>query len=481
MQKHPYLTNFPLTFLATAQRSFQALQAKAIQNLRANSHLGSSAFFNLVLPHCFLRSISQDSRLRIFDSITVFWAWIWQILEGNASCHRALTLIQAWRAHLCLPEISSDTSSYCSARQRLKLDFLLAIHRRILHHLEPRIHEASQWRGFNLKAMDGSSIQLMDTPENQALYPQPNQQKKGCGFPVMGFVGLVNLSHGAWEHLETCPHTQFDSVGGQALIQHVKRGDILLADRAFCTYQLISQALQSGAQVVMRLHQARSKVIDMRKWKFLGNGDCEMLWKRPSFRQKGEESQRLRNSLPESLKIRIIHTRAKNREGKWIDYYIATTLLDPLIYKAAEIVELYMKRWDIELKIRDFKTTLRLEQMEVKTPEMAKKSLWVSVIAHNLLRVLMNESAKQANLPVRDLSFKGALNLLLSMRSHAHKRGAKVLKDLLSYMASKVVHRRPGRQEPRAVKRRPKPFQLLTKPRGIFVEVYHRKKYRKQA
>lgn len=88
--------------------------------------------------------------------------------------------------------------------------------------------------------------------------------------------------------------------------------------------------------------------------------------------------------------------------------------------------------------------------MEVKTPEMAKRSLWISVIAHNFLRVLMNESAKQANLPVKDLRFKRALHLLLSMRSHAHKRGAKVLKDLLSHIASKVVHRRPGRQEPRA-------------------------------
>ena len=487
MTKQPFLTGFPLAVFASAKRRLQAAIRRSSAIITHRSLSGYAVLFEDLLPGDFLSSIDPTRRQRSFGHLPVFWAWLAQILDANASCQKAVGLIQSW-CHSCnLPIPSSDTSSYCKARCRLSLAFIKAVHQRICGQLSSRVGGENQWRGFTLMAMDGSSVHLMDTGENQRLYPQPSVQKPGCGFPTMGIVGLLNLGHGGWEHIETCPHTQHDTKAAAMLAGHLKPNDLLLADRAFCSYELIARSLARGAHVLMRLHQARAGSLDWRKGKRLSSYERLVTWRRPQHRSGSTLTREEWDALPATLGLRLIKLGYENRAGEKSELIVVTTLIDPKQHCGIELADLYARRWDIELKLRDFKTTLGMERFEVKSPEMAHKTLWMSVIAFNLIRSLMQRAAAQGEQPVWHLSFKGVLDLVVasheSFRAHAGRprKRAEAFAILIETCATKQIDLRPFRSEPRAVKRRPKAYQLLTGPRGQFQEIHHRSRYRKCA
>lgn len=487
MTKQPFLTDFPLTIFATAKRRLQAAIRHSSAIITRRSLSGYAVMFEDILPGEFLASIDPTARQRSFGHLPVFWAWLAQILEANASCQKAVGLIQSWCVSCKLPVPSSDTSSYCKARGRISLGFLQSIHQRIGDRLGSGVTHENQWQGFTLKAMDGSSVHLMDTEENQLLYPQPSVQKKGCGFPTMGIVGLLNLGHGGWEHIETCPHTQHDSKAAARLVSHLGPGDLLLADRAFCSYELIARSLAQGAHCLMRLHQSRARTLKWNMGKRLSRHERLVTWQRPQRPPGTTLGSEEWNALPSTLQVRLIKVGYEDRAGQKSELIVVTTLLDPKVHDGFELADLYARRWDIELKLRDLKTTLGMESFAVKTPEMAHKTLWMSVIAFNLIRHLMRRAAAQGGQPVWHLSFKGVLDLAVasheSFRAHvARPRNlAAAMAHLLAICATKQIDIRPFRSEPRAIKKRPKNYQLLTEPRATFREIPHRNAYKKSA
>jgi hypothetical protein len=263
--KQPILTGFPCTVFATAKRRLQAaMRQRRIASI-CGSICGYALLFESFLPCAFLRGIDPTTRNRHFGHIPVFWAWLAQILEANASCSKALSLIQAWSRAAGLPAPTGGSSGFCQARGRIRMDFLASILAAINTSLNRHARPCDLWHGHVLKAIDGSSVQLIDTRANQLAYPQPSGQKPGCGFPTMGIVGVHNLTHGGWEGFVTCPHTAHDSTSAPRLLDHVDENDILLGDRAFCTYELIALLSQKGVHAVMRLHQARHAKLDWRK------------------------------------------------------------------------------------------------------------------------------------------------------------------------------------------------------------------------
>lgn len=278
-----------------------------------NSLSGYSVLFADVLPPDFLTAIDPTARQRSFGHLPVFWAWLAQILEANASCQKAVGHIQSWAATCGLPVPSSDTSSYCKARGRMDLDFLKGIHRRICRHLGSRVAGRDTWNGLNLKADDGSSVQLMDAAGNQAAYPQPTSQKEGCGFPHMGIVGLLNLGHGGWEHVETCPQSRHETVAAAALTRHLAVGDLLLGDRAFGSYEVICRCLRQKAHVLMRLHQARDRALDWRKGKRISPHERLVTWRRPQQPSGSTMSSEEWDALPERIEVRLIKVSYENR------------------------------------------------------------------------------------------------------------------------------------------------------------------------
>jgi hypothetical protein len=143
---------------------------------------------------------------------------------------------------------------------------------------------------------------------------------------------------------------------------------------------------------------------------------------------------------------------------------------------------LYARRWQLELSLRDLKTTMGMEQLRCKTPAMTEKELLAYLVAHNLVRCVIAQAVARHDIELERVSFKGSLDALRQFsnaidRAPNDKLRRQLWEDLLRTLARDLVPLRPDRQEPRAVKRRLKPYPLLNKPRRQFVEISHRGKY----
>lgn len=489
MTKQPFLTSFPLAVFATATRRFQAALRSQRERIIRNSISGYALLFESVLAPEFLQEIDPTVRQRKFGHRPVFWAWLAQILDANASCSKALGLIQSWYQASGLAAPTGGTSGYCMARVGLHEEFLVEISKRITDTMAQRISSVDRWHGLTLKAIDGSSVQLLDTRANQSVYPQPSSQKQGCGFPVMGIHGVVNLSHGGWEGFVTCDSRRHDARAATQLLAHVEEGDLLLADRAYCSYELIARITQERkAHVLMRLHQARHRKLDWRRGKKISPIERLVTWKKPKRRTgRSELTDAQWEALPEEITLRYIKLGYENRAGEKSVLVVVTDLLDPRKYEATELAALYARRWEIELKLRDVKTTLDMEFFAVRTPEMAHKTLRMMIIAYNLMRILMQHAAHVAGKPVAHMSFKATLDLVTSSHegfrcvAHMPRKRRTRYSAFIELCATKILDIQPFRHEPRARKRRPKSYQLLTKPRHVFRENPHRESYRKAA
>jgi hypothetical protein len=334
-------------------------------------------------------------------------------------------------------------------------------------------------QGRPVKVIDGSSTQLADTAANQKRYPQPSTQKRGCGFPLLKFAALMSLASGAVLHVLTGNLHDHDLRLLRALWDHLKRGDILLGDRAYGEFTTLAGLVPLGVDVVARLHQARK--VDFRKAKLLGKNDGLLVWAKP-----GQQSDILSPDewglLPAEITVRIIRFHATIRGFRGRRLTLVTTLLDAELYPAAELVALYARRWRLELCLRDLKTTLGMEALRCQSPEMAEKELLAYLVAHNLIRCVMAEAVARHEVALERVSFKGSVDAVRQYsaaigRARNQKMRRLLWDQLLHDLARDLVRQRPNRREPRAVKRRPKPYPLLNKPRHKFVEISHRSRY----
>lgn len=444
--------------------------------------------FESVLPAKSLNKFENTKRKRIYDDQTTLWAWCSQILEGNASCHKAVSNVQAWREQLGLTAPSSETKAYCDARTRLSKPFLDRANEYVVRKLENRITSRDLWRGLELKAIDGSSMQLFDTPENQLLYPQPSEQKLGCGFPVVGVCGVVNLSHGGWEVMATSALTRHDLTASYDVLEHFGEKDLCLADRAYNSYEFTSLLKSQGCDSLMRLHQARKRSLDWKKGKKLDKNDRVYTWgksiKKPPGSRLTTEEWAL---LPDTQEIRILRFKYQKRDGQIEWMYLTTTLLDNKAYPYDELCDLYHQRWTIEIKFRDVKTLLKMDMIRAKTPALAQKTILMIQLCYNMIQALIQASSKEHLVPPSRISFKGCVDQILSHSSHykghqnhPHKRQL-LYQSLLYKISNTQLTLRPNRSEPRAKKRRPKGYKLLNKPRHEFEVSPHRSKHQKPA
>jgi len=258
----------------------------------------------------------------------------------------------------------------------------------------------------------------------------------------------------------------------------LKAGDILLGDRAYGDYVTLAGLPQQGVDVVARLHQARK--VDFRRAKGLGHQDGVFVW-----RKGGMQSTILTPAqwaaLPDEIQVRIVRFTAACRGFRSQRLLLVTTLLDAEKYPAAELIALYGRRWRLELCLRDVKTTLGLEQLRCQSPAMVRKELLAGLIAHNLIRCVMAEAAQSYEAELERLSFKGTVDAVRQFstalaQARTRKMQQALWQNLLATLARDRVPLRPHRNEPRAVKRRPKPYPLLNRPRRQFVELPHRNK-----
>jgi len=420
-----------------------------------------------------------NSRDRIYSLRLTFECFVWQLLNPQTSCREVVRQVQAlcrWHGKGLVDE---GDSAYVQARLRLPRERLENALIATAQAADRRAGSGGQLQGRPVKVVDGSTTQLADTPKNQKRYPQPTTQKRGCGFPVMKLAVLFSLTSGAILHvlMESLRHHDLRLLRG--LWDQLQKGDILLGDRAYGEYTTVAGLPQQGVDVVARLHHRRQ--VDFRKARRLGRNDGLFVWTK-GYQQSEILSAEEWAFLPAQITVRILRFTATVRGFRSRRITLVTTLLDPKLYPAQDLIDLYARRWRLELCLRDLKTTMGMEQLRCKTPDMAEKELLAYLVAHNLIRCVMAEAVARYAVDLERVSFKGSVDALRQYsdamaRARHRKLRRQLWEDLLLNLARDLVRHRPNRLEPRAVKRRPKPYPLLNQPRRRFKEIPHRNRY----
>ena len=428
---------------------------------------GLARLFSPFIPIDFIPQRSSDQRERVYTELVTFWAWMSQMFGFNSSCSAAVSLVQSWRMKLGLKAISSNTASYCAARQKLPKKLIMEVFHKVVESVNSSLLVSDLWHNKVVYSVDGSSVQLDDTLENQKVFPQPSTQKKNCGFPVMKVMGLLNHSTGLWEDFCTAHPTENDAkTMSRILPKFVRDRGLLLADRAFCSYEIIHRLKSSGMDVVMRLHQMRAKGFTLRKGKRIGKNERLVTWRKPSHKPVHcELSDEEWEALDNRMEMRIVACWFVDREGKKKRLLLATTLLENKTHDWLDIANLYATRWDIEVRLRDVKTTMKMEDLRVKTPEMARKCFAMAMLGYNLVRSVAFDASRQAEVKPQLMSYKEILDWINSSApnfQHAKRDNSRSLGKLrdafIEVASTKRINYRPYRWEPRLVKKRPKPF-----------------------
>ena len=412
-----------------------------------------------------------DDEDAVYTPAVTLWAFLSQVLfkDEHRSCvagvARVIVLLVALERGPC----SSNTGAYCRARGKLSKTVIRRLAGDLADGCERQLDEASLWHGRHVQLVDGTTVSMPDTPENQEAYPQAHTQQEGLGFPLARVVVLLSLATGMLTDMAMGPYTGKET-GETALLRQLldrfRPGDILLGDRYFCSYFMIALLMERGIDFVTRVHQCRP--IDFRRGRRLGRGDHIVEWKLPQ--KPTWMDQQTYDRMPASIEVREVHVRVSESGFRTESLVVVSTLTDAAAYPKNDIAELYHYRWLAELDIRAIKVTLGMDILRCKTPEMVRKEMWTCLLAYNLIRQTMLQAAQQAGVSSRALSFTTAMQsiaaswLLIAVCDDA--LATLLIAAASASLAEHVVGNRPGRVEPRAVKRRPKPHDLLTKPRA---------------
>ena len=444
-----------------ANHNVGASQQQLVRKYVRNSD--AYAFFNLLTSEHWLdtvESLLPAHRERQFPPTETLSMFMAQALNADRSCQMAVNTASVTRLAGGLPACSTHTGAYCRARRRLPMTMVSTLARHTGRWIAAKAPAAWHWRNRPVRLVDGTTLTLPDTPANQADYPQSPNQKPGLGFPLCRVVGLVCLGSGA---VLDAAFGRYCGKGGdeqsllRTMLDTLRRNDLLLGDAFYATYFLLCQLQARGVDAVFEQHGSRQRTTDFRLGRRLGARDHLIVLNKPVIKP-GWMPQADYDRAPASVTVRELRAGGKT---------LVTTLLCSTQTDKAALASLYKSRWHVELDLRNIKTTLGMEHLSCKTPTMAVKEIWVYLLAYNLIRLMMAEAAHLVQCLPRQTSFKHTVQLWIAW----HERGRGIDHDdkrhgLFALIAQQRVGERPDRIEPRAVKRRHKPYPLLTQPRA---------------
>ena len=426
-----------------------------------------------------------NSRDRALPPRVTFWAFVWQAMQPQSSCREVVRKIDAWWRWMQKDRSGMralSASAYCQARARLQTETLELILSHTAHNLERHVlNQEKGPAGRRVRIVDGTGVSMPDTEANQECWPQPGAQKPGLGFPVAKLVGFFSLASGALLEHEMGRLREHDSLLLNRLMGKIRKGDILLADRAFCSYSALAGLVARSADSLMRLHQARPA--DLRRGKALGPLDRLVTWSRPLQCPPGCDKETF-GALPATLAVRLIGLRVEVPGFRSRSITLVTTLIDADLYPAHELRELYAKRWNVELHFHQIKIALGMDVLRCQSPEMIEKETLIHLIAYNLIRAFMQRAAHIHHVDLCRMSFKGALDTSRHFAAAVHaasstpRKQDALIAEMLAAIASDPVPLRPNRSEPRAKKRRPKNYRLLTQSRHTMKLTQHRNRWK---
>jgi hypothetical protein len=406
----------------------------------------------------------------IFSTEIVLWAFLAQTLRDGkgVACSAAVADIATYLLQTGHRPPSGDTGDYCRARAKLSLPALRRLVRESARQLEGDVAPSWLWKGLHAKLVDGFTFTMPDTPENQQVFPQLRAQRPGVGFPIARVCAVVSLATACVCDMAIGPY-EGKETGESALLRGMletfDKNDVVVFDRYYCSFMMLALLSPRGIHVCTRLHQLRAS--DFRRGRRLGPGDHLITWSRPQ-RSKWM-SQEQYDQIPETLTLRELQFDVKVPGRRVETLTVITTLTDPQAYPKEEIAELYGFRWNVELDILQIKQTLHLDHVRCKTPEMVRRELWVTLLAYNLIRKVIATSAAVHGKQPRHLGFTLACQTLLASwmlfsTGSCHDSRA-MYNTILAHIAANEVANRPGRIEPRVLKRRRHRYPLMRRPR----------------
>ena len=467
----PHTPFFPAWFHRLSPMGSRS--AQAVKKVRACTLCQIENCFGPWLPaELFPKApAGANSRDREYTRWRTLWCSLWQNLNPEASCREVVRQLQALFSLQGGSQISEETGAYCRARARLPLKQFpkaLAATAKTADQLAPAL---SLLGGRALKVTDGSTLTLLaDTKKNRAVYPplqcRPNQPR----FPMMRFVVLFSLLSGAILAVAQGSLAASELSLLNLLTQQLARGDILLGDRGFGCYPVI--ALLQHTLGVDFIGRTTRRLDGRRRLKRLARNDWLIQW------DKGVEASPWLSpaqwlGLPSTLTLRAVKGSLYQKGYRVRQVTVITTLLDPELYPAQEILQAYLRRWRLEMCLDDLKTTMHMESLRNRTPQTAQRELYTRLMAHNLIRCTMAQAATEHPVALDRISFKGSLDAVRHF-SHAlaqarsKKKRQTLWVELLRTLASDLVPERPGRREPRAVKRKKNKYPRLRGPRHLF-------------
>jgi hypothetical protein len=403
-------------------------------------------------------------RKRLLDPVTTLYLFILQILHGNTACSHAVHF-GGW---------NFTDSAYCAARKRLPLGVIRRLAAGVAERFRQSTTAQASWRNHRVWLLDGSSFSMPDEPELQAAFGQPSGQRKGCGFPVAKFLALFDLATGMLLRVEPAPLRSHEMSRSAVATSGLLPGDIVLGDRGFCSYAHLATLLNRGLHGVFRAHQR--KIIDFTpgrpgvargkakgpheatirphsRWvRSQGESDQVVIWHKPKRRPLWMSKEEY-DALPGEITVREVRYKVQARGYRVGEVTLVTTLLDASAYPAAALADLYFRRWQVEVYLRDLKITLNMDVMKCKTVEGVLKELAVFALVYNLVRSVACRAAEAKGVAADRVSVTDAVRWLVGVEGDA---------DLSVIL---VVPKREGRVEPRVKKRRPKQYSRMTKPR----------------
>ena len=478
-----YLPGFHLPTLRRTPRS--ARQKLADEKARIHRHSISQ------LGECFAQFIPAQelahdpggafSRRRLFSKENTFWAFFSQMLDADGGCQEVVRKVQAFAAAQALPVPSASTSAYCQARSKLEQGNL----ENILAHTAAILQQRGRnqgWKDRRVVVVDGTGVSMPDTPANQEVWPQLVNQKPGCGFPQARVCACFCLQTGALLSYRVGNKKSHELPLLRQQWNTFESGDIFLGDKGFCSYYDVCQFQQRGVDSVITLAR-RTPVEASSAVAVLGPDDLLIQWPKPAWNKASSYSKDAWLALPDQLTLRQIKVTVNTPGFRCKTFYLVTTLTDVTTYSAADLADLYYQRWDVELFIRDIKTTMGMDILRCRTPAMVNKEILMHLITYNTIRLLMVDAANAVQQAPRRISFKASIQALRQWEPQLNRKdlNEQELRRLMSLLrdaiAASMLTHRPGRREPRCRKRRPKPFPLLTAPRHQMKEVPHPNKY----
>ena len=413
------------------------------------------------------RAIGHQWRERVYTPWITLSLFLSQVLSEDHSCDEAVDRFQKFRFDQGLPPVSTETTSYCDARIRLPEGIVWELVRRTGRSIHDRADPSWLFHGRPVKIVDGSTVSMPDTPPTRRPTPAeqsgPRPRLPDPRLLVVFSLAVGTVLEAAMGRYEGKQTSELALL--RMVIDQFRPGDIVLADRFFCSYWVIAALKARGVNVVMRLHQRRRA--DFRCGDRMGRGDHVVLWRKPAEVPEWMSREEY-EAMPRWLAIRELQVHVKDKTKRVRRLVIATTLTDARAYRAKELGGLFRERWHAELDLRSLKSVMHMDVLRTLSPEMVRKEVAAHLLAYNLIRGVMAEAARVGGIKPRRLSFKGSLHTMREFEaSHLYDpdRIERDLPRLVSLIGRKRVGDRPDRYEPRAVKRRPKPHPLLRMPR----------------